>query len=321
MAPGDDRTGAGGALPAHLNGAIAVYEVMDSAHARAREVVQSLGYRLAPESSADAIEARCVGEDPLVLVLASMPEGQALVEKLWQCPRPPIILASIAGPATTAPQRFASLSADLYAVRPHSKESLGPILWAAGVIAEARQRIQALRSTENRLREELHRAGHSSRVTGFQHFEFFKKLLELELRRAKRYGYGIAVCIVAPDPMEGNPTQEVQDKLFRKVAAAITSSIRDIDIPVDYANQRMLLFLPYTDEAGSKEVAQRILKLVRSAVHTKARDRHVHMSVSIGIAARGQDEEISFSKLMKDAGAALKAAQLKGGNRLICRDR
>ena len=293
---------------------------MESAHRRVCEVVQALGYRLAAESSSDAIARRALGVDPPELLLVSMPEGQELVEKVKRSPRPPIILASIAGPHATSHERFAAFDADLFAVRPHSAESLGPLLHAAGRLAEARRRIQALHSAEDRLRERLHQAGHSSNVTGFQHFEFFKKLLELEIKRAKRYGYGIAVCLIAPDPVEPPPGHEVQQKLSRKLASAVTSSIRDIDIPVDYADQRMLLFLPYTDVAGSREVGERVLKLVRSAVHTKDGDRHVHMSVSIGIAARREDQEVSFARLMKDAGAALKAAQLKGGNRLVCRE-
>ncbi len=320
MASDDDRAGTKGATRSGLSGTIAVHEVMESADRRAREVVQSLGHRLASESTAEAIERRALSSDPPELLLVSMPECQELVDRIRKSPQPPIIMASLAGPPATARERFLGIDAEMYAVRPHSVENLGPLLQAAGVLADARRRIQALHSTEDRLRERLHQAGHSSKVTGFQHFEFFKKLLELEIRRAKRYEYGIAVCLVAPDPMDPPPRPDIQEKLSRKVAAAITSSIRDIDIPVDYADQRMLLFLPYTDVAGSKEVGERVLKLVRSAVHTKDGDSHIHMSVSIGIAATRDGQEVSFSKLMKDAGAALKAAQLKGGNRLICRD-
>ena len=192
------------------------------------------------------------------------------------------------------------------------------------MLAHTHDRIRALRSAENRMRDRLHQAGHSGNVTGFQHFEYFKKLLVLELKRAKRYGYSIAVCLVALDPLESGATRNIsgaaQETLARKVAAAITKSIRDIDIPVDYADQRMLLFLPYTDSQGAKEVGDRVLQVVRSSVHTKDHNKQVRMTVSIGIAALGEGRELSFARLIKDANTALKAAQLKGGNRVVSRD-
>lgn len=307
-----------------FTGTVAVYETMESAHTRARQAIQKLGYRLAMESSADAIERRCLGDNPPDLLIVSLPEGQDLVDRVKSVPRPPIIMGSLAGPPATARERFAAFDVPLYAVRPHSVETLGPLVHAAGMLAQSRDRIRALRSAEDRLRDRLHQAGHSGNVTGFQHFEFFKKILVLELKRAKRYGYGIAVCLIAPDPLPQNigrsASATLRETLARKVAAAITKSIRDIDIPVDYADERMLLFLPYTDSAGAQEVGERVLEIVRSSVHTKERDKLVRMTVSIGIAALGEGKEVSFARLIKDANTALKAAQLKGGNRVVNRD-
>lgn len=324
MAGPDDADRQGFRSGGAFTGTIAVYETMESAHHRARQAIQNLGYRLAVESSADAIERRCLGDNPPDLLIVSLPEGQDLVDRVKTVPRPPIVMGSLAGPPATARERFAAFDVPLYAVRPHSVETLGPLVHAAGMLAQTHDRIRALRNAENRMRDRLHQAGHSGNVTGFQHFEYFKKLLVLELKRAKRYGYSIAVCLVALDPVDGDPkyptSAATKEKLARKVAAAITKSIRDIDIPVDYADQRMLLFLPYTDSKGAGEVGDRVLQVVRSSVHTKDRNREVRMTVSIGIAALGEGRELSFARLIKDANTALKAAQLKGGNRVVSRD-
>jgi diguanylate cyclase (GGDEF)-like protein len=316
VASGDDETsGSDG-----FHGVIAVYEVSDSARRSARKVVQSLGYRLAVESSPEAIERRAQSDAPPDLLIVSLPEGQALVDALRAAPRPPIVVASLAGPPATARERFTTIDAELYSVRPHSAESLGPVVHAAGVLAHRDQRIRALRGAEDRLREQLHEVGYSGRVTGFQHFEFFKRLLVLEIKRAKRYGYSIAVCLVAPDPFERpEPGPAVVKKLVQKAATAITSCIRDIDIPVDYAEDRMLLFLPFTDAKGAKEVGERVGKEVAKQAHTRDGDRLVRMTVSVGVSALKEGKEISFARLMKDANAALKAAQLKGGRRVIVR--
>ncbi|MCP4444042.1 MAG: hypothetical protein GY811_01690 [Myxococcales bacterium] len=178
-----------------FSGTIAVYETMESAHLRARQAIQNLGYRLAVESSADAIERRCLGYNPPDLLIVSLPEGQNLVDRVKTVPRPP-------GPPATARECFAAFDVPLCAVRPHSVETLGTLVHAAGMLAQSRDRIRALHSAEARLRDTPHQVGHSGNVTGFHHFECFKKLLALELKRAKRYGYSIAVCLVALDPLE-----------------------------------------------------------------------------------------------------------------------
>jgi diguanylate cyclase (GGDEF)-like protein len=142
----------------------------------------------------------------------------------------------------------------------------------------------------------------------------------LELKRARRYGYPVAVCLVAPDTssLEGCPPEGMEE-LTRKLARAITSCIRDIDLPVDFTEERMLLFLPYTDEEGARGVGQRVLELVRSTARITDAHGDFQLHVSIGVAALQPGESMSFARLMRDANAALKAAQLKGGNQIVCR--
>ncbi len=299
-----------------------MFEATDSARRKTRDSVRALGYRLSEDESAEAIEKSALGDDPPEIIIVSLPEGNDLAAALRAVPRVPVLIASMAGPHTKAKERFEKDGADLYTLRPASQESLGPVLHAATALCQRNHRIAALRSAEDRMRERLQEAGHSGSVPGFQHFEFFRRVLVLEIKRAKRYGYGIAVCVVAPDPFdEPGPNETVRNELSEKLAAAITASIRDIDMPVDYAEDRMLLFLPYTDAAGAREVGERVAKTVRNQVHAHEKMELVSRTVSVGIAALKQDkEELSFARLMRDANAALKAAQLKGGDRVVCRE-
>ncbi len=322
-----DNTNRGTDPKTLFSGTLAVLESGESAQKRSREIAKSLGYRLAVESTASALERRLIGEDPPQLVLLALPESEDFAKVLRSAPRPPIIIASMAGPPESARARFAEIDADLYCVRPHSVDSLGPVLYAAGQLAQNQSLMLDMRCTEERLRDQLHQAGHSGQITGFQHFDFFKKLLLLEIKRAKRFGYAIAVCVVGFDPINGpEVSQQTRDALCKKVARAITTSVRDIDMPVDYATDRMLLFLPYTDSEGASELANRVLLQVRKSSVVREASRKVRMSVSIGVAANSaaspadaEEREVSFAKLMRDANAALKAAQLKGGDRVICR--
>lgn len=322
MAKADDPATNSRAEKSPFKGRVAVFEATDSARRKTRDAAQGLGYGLTEDETADAIESRGLGADPPEIVIIAMPEGAELALALRGTPRPPVIVASLAGPHKKAVERFANFDADLYTVRPASPDSLGPVLYAATILCQRNHRIQALRSAEDRMRERLQEAGHSGSVPGFHHFEFFRRILVLEIKRAKRYGYGIAVCVVAPDPYsEPEPSEALRSELSEKLAAAVSASIRDIDMPVDYAEDRMLLFLPYTDAPGAREVGERVAQTVRKSVHGLDGSEHIGRTVSVGIAALKQDkEELSFARVMRDANAALKAAQLKGGDRVVCRE-
>jgi diguanylate cyclase (GGDEF)-like protein len=295
---------------------VAVFEVTDANRRRLNQLVQELGYSLV------SVEMEASLGESASVVIAALPEERALAGRLLEAENPPVVVASLASPAKTARQRLATLPCDLYAVRPHSSENLGPVLHAAFALARSRRALAESKDKGERLRAQLALAGYSGEVTGFQHFEYFKRLLILEIKRAKRFGYPIAVCLLAPDrwPEGEEPSVEIQRKLRNKAARAMVSSIRDIDIPVDHGDQAMLLFLPYTNLQGALEVAQRATQAVRKVAHTREGDRQVRLSLSCGIAALGQERPISFAKLMKEATAALKEAQERGRGQVVVRE-
>src|SRR5207302_5913095 len=96
--------------------------------------------------------------------------------------------------------------------------------------------------------------------TNFYHFDFFKRMLLFEILRAKRYGYDLAVCLVAldPQPCLERVAADVRHELEAAIAVAIRGAIPDIDIPVHYSAGRYLIFLPHTDAAGAEKVGRRI---------------------------------------------------------------
>jgi diguanylate cyclase (GGDEF)-like protein len=217
--------------------------------------------------------------------------------------------------------RAREAGADLFLLRPHSRDSLVTVLQAAAAVQTERRAARAQQATADGLRQRLLRYGQADAVTGFQHFDFFEHLLVMELKRARRYGYPLAVCLVANDPWERKqaPPAEAARTLRTRVAAAITACIRDIDVPVDFAEDRFLVFLPYTDIDGAELVGRRVAQVVKSQGSVSDGDKRWRMSVSVGIAATRPGAPLSFAKLMRDASAAVRAAQLKGGGRVVVR--
>ncbi len=268
---------------------------------RALDLATALGYRVhvvdSPEEAA-GVAAREVAPD---VIVASIPGAELVVRAavLRGEDRPSVLLSLPAdgdGIATCS-----ALGADGWISRPYKRDVIAAALRSATLLRAARRRAAEL---EERLSSERGRFGEADPTTGFYPFETFRKLLELELKRARRYKYPLAACLVAID---GGAGRELHDD----VARVLRPAMRDIDLPVDYAGGRFLAFLPHTDLPGADRVGRRLEEAVRSSP--------LGVTVSIGIAAVRKDGPPSFARLIRDATVALRAAQLKGGGQVVVR--
>lgn len=301
---------------------VAVCESSRVSHDRACAILGELGYRVAPEQDEAAIIARLRTAPPRA-ILAGVPERVGLIAECRAFePERPVVVAALVAPSTTARSRAAAAGADLFAVRPHGRDSLAAAMQAAEQMAALRDKVTVLRGSEELLRERLQRFGQSDLATGFFHIEFFEHVLLMELKRARRYGYTLAACLVAldawrdPDP----PPAPVRRRLRTQVAGTITRIVRDIDMAVDLTEDRMLVFLPFTNLDGATRVGRRIAAAVHGQSPVSDGDgRSWRPAVSIGIAALRPGKPVSFARLMRDATTALRAAQLKGGDRVVVR--
>lgn len=152
-------------------------------------------------------------------------------------------------------------------------------------------------------------------TTNFYTFAHFKEVLFVEVKRARRYGFPLALALIAFDPVDGRMDDELQGQLMSGLALAIRRSLRDTDYPVQYSNDRVLLLMPHTDLAGSLIVARRICERVAKAT-LQSGDDIVHPTISIGVAAGAPGREYGFSDLVRKAQDGLTASMARGGNRV-----
>lgn len=151
-------------------------------------------------------------------------------------------------------------------------------------------------------------------TSNFYTFAHFKEVLFVEVKRARRYGFPLALALLAFDPIEG-ATPKVQAQLLGGLALAIRRSLRDTDYPVQYSSDRVLLLMPHTDLAGSLIVARRICERV-SRASLQAGDEVLHPTISVGVAAGEPGREYGFSDLVRQAHDGLTQAMARGGNRV-----
>lgn len=152
-------------------------------------------------------------------------------------------------------------------------------------------------------------------TTNFYTFAHFKEVLFVEVKRARRYGFPLALALLTFDPIATPLRPALRTQLMGGLALAIRRSLRDTDYPVQYSADRVLLLMPHTDLAGSLIVARRICERVARASLQADREL-LHPTISVGVAAGEPGREYGFSDLVRQAQDGLTQAMAAGGNRV-----
>ncbi len=302
--------------------AVFIFDPKVGALQRVVSVVEHLGYRALATSSTDEAPAMLEDEALAAMLVASCPEGVELclyVGEFTSVDAP--IAALLQDKEQRPPQEVVDeMNADAYLPSPCTTSALEAFLSAGRKLSRMREQQRELEHQLSDAEERLRQAtGPGS--SGFHQFDTVKDLLVVEVRRAKRYGYPLSVLMVGLDPLPAIHEMKrpsLQRDITAALSVAIAKSIRAIDLPIQYAADRILVFLPHTDLTGSEEVGRRIKRRIKRITY-RGEGLTAQMTASVGLAGISVGDNLTFSKLIKDASAALRAAQLKGGDRVMKR--
>ncbi len=142
--------------------------------------------------------------------------------------------------------------------------------------------------------------------------EFLKKLLFVEVRRSRRYGFPLSLALVSVDgwgrlaPALGSRGRTA---LLAELLGIVSGALRDIDLAVPFSEERLVVLMPHTKDDGALRVARRLCALARD------RSGAPKVTMSVGVASHGGDGTVSFGALVKRAGDALVRARAAGGDR------
>lgn len=302
---------------------ILIFEPHAGSLKRTVSLVEQCGYVGLAASTTEQAAASAEEDGIIALLIAHTPAGVELGQYVREFTSVPGPLIAIVGQSETNTEAvMAEMGADGFLRRPFSAGALEGVMSTGHQIAVMRQRISALDGSVAELEGRLQRSGLTSPRTGFHHFDAVKDLLVVEVRRAKRYGYPLATLMVGLDPI-ADPLGEsrepaLSNEITAGLAVAIAKSIRVIDLPIHFADDRILVFLPHTDLLGAEEVGRRIKRRIRKITY-RGQGKTMPLTASVGVAGIGAGETLTFSKLIKNSAAALKAAQLRGGDKLMMR--
>ena len=296
----------------------AVFE--DAAHlTTAQHAIASVGHTIAiaasgGDGSLRVIEAIRRGTIDAVLVAQPTAAGPATAivdAALALEPRRPVVIAAATGDPATATKRAIAVGADLVTLRPHDAGKLAPIVLAAARIQHERAAVMSARGSEQVLRARLDEIADGD-PRGLQPMEVFQRVLELEIRRARRYEYPLSVALFAVEIAPPPPPPGIRGILRARAGNALIHTIRDIDLATQLDHERFLVLLPYTDLGGAAGLGRRVIAAVGELEPVVSAGRSFPPRLVGAVTGGGSGAAQSFAKLMKDATRALEQARRDG---------
>ncbi|MBK7864124.1 MAG: response regulator [Archangiaceae bacterium] len=243
-------------------------------------------------------------------------DGEALCAKLKQLkPHLPVVL-TYPPEEELMIERAMRAGADAWLISPLKKAQVV-------AVAHAMVRQHALTLRVGQLEAELQKARLEQAPqsgSNTHDLTFFKKFLGLEVKRSKRYQYPLAFLMVALDALTERLASSADPEPARatiraECVGAVGQLLRDIDLCVPFADDRLLVFLPHTARDGAQVVAARLVERL-SKLRTFADG-----TASAGLAVfdpktAPKASSVGFGSLMREASLNLRLAQESGGNRV-----
>lgn len=148
---------------------------------------------------------------------------------------------------------------------------------------------------------------------------YFRKRLEEELGRAKRYGHDLSLLMLDLDNFKDFNDSHghlAGDSVLIYVGAILKEITRDCDIPCRFGGEEFTIILPVTDLDGAVRVAERLRESIETSPFNSESSGNV--TVSIGVSSynpeRNFDAGLSINSLIELADKALYLAKKTGKN-------
>ena len=190
---------------------------------------------------------------------------------------------------------------------------VGPL--TASAVSTACALAEELRARGERIADLEARRARPPRAD--RELEFLKRLLFVEVKRSRRYGFPLSLALLSIDGWaELAPALGAKGRtaLVADLLAAVSTTLREIDVAVPFSEERLVVLLPHTKDDGALRVARRLCALVRD------RAGPPKVTASVGVATHAGDRTVSFGSLVKRAGDALARARAGGGDRAEAAD-
>lgn len=168
------------------------------------------------------------------------------------------------------------------------------------------------------LREELRVGAETDVLTGVANRRRFHQALEIECIRFTRGHAPFSVMMIDLDFFKeindryGHPAG---DAVLRAIAQLLLGCLRKTDVLARYGGEEFAVLLPETRGEGANVIAERVRASVGGAA-LEIDGQKIRVTISVGVASTGVDDELDQTMLLKRADLALYRAKAAGRNRV-----
>ncbi|WP_373501855.1 GGDEF domain-containing protein, partial [Desulfococcus sp.] len=159
-------------------------------------------------------------------------------------------------------------------------------------------------------------------LTGLYNRAYFINSLELEIKRAVRQKYTIALTMMDIDDFKlyNDRLGHLDgDMLLREISQVIRLSVREVDMAVRYGGEEFAVIMPYTDRDDALKAGERVLDMVRKHPYSNGMISRVKpVTLSAGVAVFPEDAK-SVNELICRADEMLYRAKRSGKDRVCSR--
>ncbi|MBP1767706.1 MAG: hypothetical protein H6P98_1821, partial [Candidatus Aminicenantes bacterium] len=156
-------------------------------------------------------------------------------------------------------------------------------------------------------------------LTGLYNHGYFKKFLDLEIKKSLRQRYPVTLIMMDIDNFKnvndayGHPTG---DAILQELAQVIRKAVREVDLVARYGGDEFAVVLPYSDGHGALRVAQRIDEAIQNhGFSPRVLAEKTQLTVSMGVAGYPEDA-VHVDELIHSADQKLYAAKMRGKNQI-----
>lgn len=211
---------------------------------------------------------------------------------------------------------FNSANALNYLIRPLKESEITAAVRAALAVRDLRLELRLVVEERDALARDV--AGSQQEQDArerFYQFEFFKKVVAIELKRSRRYSFPLSFMLVAYDESDVISGSPYARELFSDLARIIRKGVRDIDIPISFSEESILVMMPHTELDGALVVADRIREQASLLPETYGVVEET--TVSVGVVCTQTAPRLEFGDLMQRVTRALREAKRGGGDTVV----
>lgn len=250
----------------------------------------------------------------LVLLDYSLPDedGLSFLRRLTGATdMPPVIMLTGWGDGRIAAEAMRIGAYDYFPKNSIDSETL------AHAIHSALERYYSRRN-EQRLRDDLARLSVTDDLTGLYNKRHLAISLTKECRRARRYKHPLSCLMIDVDDFRSYNESLGHlkgDELLQRVASLIGASVRDSDVVARYGGDEFCVVLTETSSEGAWQIAER-LRSDLAGLRIVLNGHSVSVTVSIGLFATHNPEQLEPAILLEHADRALRKAKSAGKNQV-----